>query len=322
MERPSFRDSKTAFVIISWNSAAYIEKCVESVLALQCRKLDVWVVDNGSTDDTPEILERIAGRDGRLYVIREGENLGTTVSRNEALRRVAPDTDYVCVLDSDTVVNQAAFECLAAVLADRTIGVVGPTMANSKGEVQLSGRALPTLGIKLGKACPLGGASRRAADAEVPDAPVEGGLQDVGYLLSACWLLPYSTLETVGLLDERIFYAPEDVDWCLRCHEAGLRVVRCHDARIVHEYQRLSHKRLFSKTNVEHVKGLGYYFMKHGYLFKAPEIGGGRDSWLTSRPARWSAWPVSQLWATTLARELSNAAPRSAFGRFPAGCWS
>ncbi|RDB57562.1 glycosyltransferase family 2 protein [Senegalimassilia anaerobia] len=50
MERPSFRDSKTAFVIISWNSAAYIEKCVESVLALQCRKLDVWVVDNGSTD--------------------------------------------------------------------------------------------------------------------------------------------------------------------------------------------------------------------------------------------------------------------------------
>ena len=72
MERPSFRDSKTAFVIISWNSAAYIEKCVESVLALQCRKLDVWVVDNGSTDDTPEILERIAGRDGRLYVIREG----------------------------------------------------------------------------------------------------------------------------------------------------------------------------------------------------------------------------------------------------------
>lgn len=133
MERPSFRDSKTAFVIISWNSAAYIEKCVESVLALQCRKLDVWVVDNGSTDDTPEILERIAGRDGRLYVIREGENLGTTVSRNEALRRVAPDTDYVCVLDSDTVVNQAAFECLAAVLADRTIGVVGPTMANSKG---------------------------------------------------------------------------------------------------------------------------------------------------------------------------------------------
>lgn len=218
--------------------------------------------------------------------------------------------------------NQAAFECLAAVLADRTIGVVGPTMANSKGEVQLSGRALPTLGIKLGKACPLGGASRRAADAEVPDAPVEGGLQDVGYLLSACWLLPYSTLETVGLLDERIFYAPEDVDWCLRCHEAGLRVVRCHDARIVHEYQRLSHKRLFSKTNVEHVKGLGYYFMKHGYLFKAPEIGGGRDSWLTSRPARWSAWPVSQLWVTTLARELSNAAPRSAFGRFPAGCWS
>lgn len=270
MSRPSFEDSKTSFVIIAWNSAAYIKKCVKSVLDLECRELDVWVVDNGSIDATPEILKRIAEGDGRLHVIREGENLGTTVSRNEALRRIAPDTDYVCVLDSDTVVNQVAFERLAAVLADGTIGVVGPTMANSEGEVQLSGRALPTLGIKLGKACPFGGVSKRAAYSEVPDAPVEGGLQDVGYLLSACWLMPYGALGWVGLLDEKIFYAPEDVDWCLRCHEAGLRVVRCHDACIVHEYQRLSHKRLFSKTNVEHVKGLVYYFMKHGYLFNAP----------------------------------------------------
>ena len=158
MERPSFRDSKTAFVIISWNSAAYIEKCVESVLALQCRKLDVWVVDNGSTDDTPEILERIAGRDGRLYVIREGENLGTTVSRNEALRRVAPDTDYVCVLDSDTVVNQAAFECLAAVLADRTIGVVGAAHPGHQAWESLpSRRRLEEGGRRRGSRRPRGG---------------------------------------------------------------------------------------------------------------------------------------------------------------------
>lgn len=240
------------------------------MLGLECRELGVWVVDNGSIDGTPEILERIAEVDGRLHVIREGENLGTTVSRNEALRCVAPDTDYVCVLDSDTVVNQAAFERLVAVLVDGTIGVVGPTMANSEGQVQLSGRALPTLGIKLRKACSIGGASKKAADAEVPSAPVKGGLQDVGYLLSACWLMPYGSLETVGLLDEKIFYAPEDVDWCLRCHKAGLRVVRCHDARIVHEYQRLSRKRIFSKINVEHVKGLAHYFMKHRYLFNAP----------------------------------------------------
>ena len=272
MARPPFKDSKSAFVIIAWNSEAYIEKCVLSVLSLECRELDVWVVDNGSTDATPGILSVIAGGDSRLHVVTEKENLGTTRSRNIPLRLVSCDTDYVCILDSDTVVNQTAFEILASALVDESIGVVGPTMANSTGKVQLSGRALPTMGIKFGKACPFGDFSKRAAEAERPRTPVVGGLQDVGYLLSACWFMPHSSLNVVGLLDERIFYAPEDVDWCVTCHKAGLRVVLCHDAQIVHEYQRLSHKRLFSKTNVEHLKGLVYYFRKHQYLFGAPNF--------------------------------------------------
>ena len=272
MIRPGFREAKVAFVILAWNSERVIGPCLESVLSLECGRLDAWVVDNGSSDSTPQILSGLASRDSRLHVISEPENLGTTVSRNKALRSIEPDADYVCVLDSDTVVNQGAFEKMTeALVSHPAIGVVGPTMASSSGEVQLSGRCLPTLGIKLGKACPFGGVAERAAARERPGAPVVGGLQDVGYLLSACWLMPRESLDRVGLLDEAIFYAPEDVDWCLRCQEAGLRVVRCHDARIVHEYQRLSHRRLFSRTNVEHIRGLAHYFRKHRYLFRVPQ---------------------------------------------------
>ncbi len=270
MEQLSFRESKTAFVVIAWNSEAYIKKCVESVLSLECERLDLFVVDNGSTDETPAILAEIEKEDARLHVITEERNLGTTVSRNEALRRISPDTAYICILDSDTVVNQPAFESMAEVLGDETIGVVGPTMANSSGTEQLSGRVLPTLGLKLKKAVPFGKVSEKAHATEKHETPIEDGVQDVGYLLSACWLMTKHTLDKVGLLDEKIFYAPEDVDWCLRCHKADLRVVRCHDAHIVHEYQRLSHKKLLSKSNFEHVKGLAHYFRKHGYVFKPP----------------------------------------------------
>ena len=272
MNRPSFGDSGTAFVVLSWNSEAYIEQCVRSILALSCRELGVWVVDNGSTDGTREIISEIAASDDRLHPIYESRNLGTTVSRNKAIRAIPQGMDYVCVLDSDTVVNQRAFEAMALALSDESIGVVGPTMMNSKGDVQLSGRSLPTLGIKIGKAIPLGGISSRAARKEMPSSPIIDNLQDVGYLLSACWLMPVDSLSRVGLLDERIFYAPEDVDWCLRCHKAGLRVVHVHSARIVHEYQRLSHKKIVSKTNVEHIKGLAYFFFKHGYLSRPPQL--------------------------------------------------
>lgn len=265
---------RISFVILTWNSVRYARACVESVLGIGDLCLEVQVEDNGSTDGTLPVLREVAATDPRLRVEELGENLGTTVPRNRALGRVSPEATHVCVLDSDTVVNREAFEgMLRALGTDPSIGVVGPTMASSSGEVQLSGRNLPTLAIKLGKAAPFGPLAAQAAGAEVPGTPVVDGVQDVGYLLSACWLMPRSTLDAVGLLDEGIFYAPEDVDWCLRCHEAGLRVVRFHGARIVHEYQRLSHRRLLSRTNLEHVRGLARYFRKHGYLLRAPEIG-------------------------------------------------
>ena len=261
--RPSFRKSKTAFVILAWNSERVIGSCLESVLSLECAHLDVWVIDNGSTDTTPCILQDVSSKDSRLHVITETENLGTTVSRNKALRQIPHDTDYVCILDSDTIVNQEAFDKLAYALSkDLSIGVIGPTMANSAGEKQLSGRNLPTPILKIRKAIPFGGIADRAANEEVPTTPIMDGLQDVGYLLSACWLMPRSSLDEVGLLDERIFYAPEDVDWCVRCHKEGLRVVRCYSAHIIHEYQRISHQKTLSKTNFEHIKGLIYYFRK------------------------------------------------------------
>ena len=264
-------ETQISFVVLTWNSERHVRSCIESVLGLGCICADVYVIDNGSSDDTLGILRDLAATDARLHVCRLGCNMGTTIPRNMGLRRLASGTTHVCVLDSDTIVNRAAFETMLDALARHPeVGVVGPSMASSSGDVQLSGRNMPSLSLKLHKAFPFGRVAERAEAEEAPSAPVVDGLQDVGYLLSACWLMPVSSFEIVGLFDEAIFYAPEDVDWCLRCHKAALRVCLCPDAQIVHEYQRLSHQKFFSKTNIEHLKGLMYFFRKHGYLFKAP----------------------------------------------------
>ena len=259
---------KISFVIIAWNSGTYINKCLNSIFECESFESEVTVVDNGSTDDTPKLLDALGQLHSNLRRITLAKNAGTTVSRNMALRMVPDDCDFLCVLDSDTVINDSAVTVMIDALEKHTeIGSIGPTMSNSCGELQLSGRNLPTLGIKLRKVAPLGGFKEKGTEMEIPSTPTIDGLQDVPYLLSACWLMPVNTLDIVGLFDEKIFYAPEDVDYCLRAWQHGLRVVRCWDARIVHEYQRLSHKKLVSRINIEHVKGLVYYFNKHGYLF-------------------------------------------------------
>ena len=257
------------FVILTWNSKAYVEACLASVLGMTGFNVAVHVVDNGSTDGTCMILDAYeAASEGRLRTTKVGVNLGTTVSRNIALRAIRPTVDFVCVLDSDTVVNERAFGAMVATLeTDPSIGLIGPAMRTKAGDLQLSGRNLPTLGIKLRKAVPFGPFAEEGARMEVPDTPVSGGVQEVPYLLSACWLMPRRTLGEVGLLDERIFYAPEDVDFSVRVRNAGRRVVFCPGAEIVHEYQRISQKKMISRTNIEHVKGLAYYFRKHRYLF-------------------------------------------------------
>lgn len=262
-----------AFVILSWNSQHYISNCLDAVLRCNSITPLVLVVDNGSADKTSAILQQYEVDHGEVICTFLPENFGTTISRNLALKNLPSDVSYVCILDSDTVINDQALATMIQVLEQNPdIGIVGPTMMNSAGATQLSGRNLPSLGIKLRKAAPLKRLQDEGARMEKPDTPVVQNIQDVPYLLSACWLMPASTIDVVGFLDEKIFYAPEDVDYCLRVWQAGLRVVRCWNAQIIHEYQRLSHKKLFSKTNKEHLMGLVYYFKKHHYLFDSSKV--------------------------------------------------
>lgn len=267
------KGSAVGFVVLTWNSIEYAEKCLRSILKIESRPIVLYVVDNGSVDGTVEVVETFAAQDKRVRFFKELENRGTTVSRNIALRNLDREVEYICILDSDTIVSENAVEALIAVLeSNPTIGLVGPTMRTSTGVKQLSGRNLPSLGIKLRKVCPVSCIAEQGARMERPTAEIVNGVQDVGYLLSACWVMRRSMLDEVGLFDEHIFYAPEDVDYCARVHRAGFRVVRLHDAEIIHEYQRISKKKLVSRMNWEHAKGLVYFFRKYEYLFNADKV--------------------------------------------------
>ena len=122
------KGSAVGFVVLTWNSAEYAEKCIRSILRIESRPVALFVVDNGSVDGTVEIVEALAAQDERMRLFKESENRGTTVSRNIALRNLGEEVGYVCILDSDTIVNEDAVEALIALLeSDPTIGLAGPT---------------------------------------------------------------------------------------------------------------------------------------------------------------------------------------------------
>ena len=252
--------NKIAFVIITWNSERYIEKCLESINKFKKIEYEIFIVDNGSTDKTVSILDK--NKNEKTHINIQKENLGTTKSRNIALRQISNSFNYICVLDSDTIVNEETFEKLIEILEnDEQIGIIGPELMDSKGKKQNSGRTIPTPKEKIYKVLPIKILQDKGEKLEKIQSLKE--VYEVGYLMSACWLLPFNVFEKVGMLDEKIFYAPEDAEYCLRVWLNNYKVVFTNKVSIIHEWQRISRKKLISKINYEHIKGLMYFWKKY-----------------------------------------------------------
>lgn len=261
-----------SFIILTWNSMAYIEKCIKSIDEVHSLKTKVYVVDNGSTDGTLQFLHALQKNllHTELEVISLPKNMGTTVSRNLGIKKAYKNSRYLCVLDSDTEVNEDALQHLVQTLeSDAEIGIVGPVMKGLDGTIQNSGRGIPTLQLKLFKVMPFQSLRRKGEQMEI--IPKEQDVTNVGYLMSACWMFSAKLVEQIGFLDERIFYAPEDVEYCMRAWKNGYRVCYDKNATIIHAWQRLSRKKLFSKLNWEHIKGLLYLFHQYGCYCKRPD---------------------------------------------------
>ena len=100
---------KISFIVLSYNSEKYIEDCLESILKIEKYKVHIYVIDNGSKDSSIEIINKI--KNEQITLIKLEKNYGTTISRNKGLHLIK-ETDFICILDSDTIINEKAIEIM------------------------------------------------------------------------------------------------------------------------------------------------------------------------------------------------------------------
>lgn len=258
-----------SFSILTWNSEAYVEKCLQSIAnALTGSGLtyEVLVLDNGSHDGTPALLARLAAQDPEhVFPHYRSTNLGTTRSRN-ALFKVARG-EFLCVMDSDVEIAPGVIEHLIPYLRkDSQVGLVAPRIFYPSGAWQKSFDRFPTLLDKVNRFVRLRAIEQQEGEAlRNETAPFE-----IDYAISAFWLMRRSLLSSVGMLDEEIFYAPEDVDFCLRIWRSGKSCLYVPAVSIVHHTQEISRGIKLNRAKLAHIRGLAYYFMKHRYLLRRP----------------------------------------------------
>ena len=260
-----------SIVILTWNSRQLLADCLAAVPAATAGiATEVIVVDNGSRDDTAALL----AKHPELVVIRNAENRGVAPGRNQGLRRARGE--LVAVLDVDTVPAPRAFTTLVEALrATPRAGVVAPKMVGPDGSLQYSCRRFPTLLDKLARRLPERWGRSLADDVELRGWD-HASVREVDYVIGACQVIRAAALAEVGLLDERIFYGPEDVDLCLRMRRAGWSVVYVPAAVVMHLERRVTRK-LWSSLTARHAYALAYYFWKHRYLLTRPTVPSALD---------------------------------------------
>jgi GT2 family glycosyltransferase len=257
-----------SIVILTWNSSKHIDNCLSSIfnsIENNSGQFEIFVIDNGSTDNSRNIVENYQKKYPDIVkTIFLDSNAGTTYSRNLALKQVSGK--YVAVIDSDVIVSPGIFERLIRKLsASEDIGLIAPKLIYGNGHYQKSTDFFPTLSSKAYRYFFL----KNIEKAEGQVGQSEGF---VDYAISAFWLFRKSLLSDVGFLDEKIFYAPEDVDYCLRIWQEGYGVYYFPEVEAIHNAQEISRGFRINKGTFEHLKGLGYFFKKHKFFLKKPHF--------------------------------------------------
>jgi N-acetylglucosaminyl-diphospho-decaprenol L-rhamnosyltransferase len=224
-----------SIVLVSWNTRDLLLACLKSLPdAIGSLHADVWVIDNGSADDSVAVARTWCPTSVELLVhtIENEQNVGFAAANNQAI--VASIGRYILLLNSDTVAQPGSIERLVRFADERpNTGLVGAMLLNPDGSYQGSFADFPSLHSELLSASGLGA---RLFGGWYPNyGPDQAQVaRQVDYIQGACMLARRVAVEQVGLLDEAYFMYNEETDWCLRMRRAGWATWYAPSARIVH----------------------------------------------------------------------------------------
>lgn len=224
-------------VIVNYNSGVLLRHAVDSLLASSVRP-DIAVVDNASTDHSIDVLRTEPAYLDSVSLTVNDRNLGFSAANNQVLR--AGGARYYLLMNPDCTVERDAISELVDYM-DRNpdVGLAGGALKNRDGSLQkTSKRKLPTPWSSLART--LGMHRFQVTDGVMGDfdlardQPGDAGPEPAEAISGALMFVRGSALRRVGLLDEGYFLHCEDLDWCKRFWDAGLKVAYVPTAGAVH----------------------------------------------------------------------------------------
>jgi GT2 family glycosyltransferase len=223
--------NKIDIAIISYNCYQLTADCIDSVYATASDVVGkVIVVDNSSTDGTPEKLHE---NYPEVELIANSDNRGYAAAVNQAI--AASTYEFTIVSNADVVfLENSVQELMQCLEANPKIGICGPQQIYGDGTWEYSYGMLPglTLGIKnLFCLSPIiQELNRRRFRSDL----LSQNEKEVGYIDGAVCCIRRSAFEEVGGFDEDYFFYAEEMDFNFRIQQRGWKSVFCPKSRVIH----------------------------------------------------------------------------------------
>ena len=215
------RDPFVSVVVVTYNNIAFTRACLASLEEqTQYAAIEIIVVDNASSDGSPDFLTEWAAGAANRKLILNSDNRGFAAANNQGL--AIAGGEYLVLLNNDTYVTPGWVRTLFKHLQrDPSIGLIGPVTNNigNQAKIHIEYDGMEKMLVEAGRY------TRAHIGQTFP-------LQTAAFF---CVMFSRSVYERVGDLDEafgRGFF--EDDDYCRRVEQLGLRVVCAEDVFIHH----------------------------------------------------------------------------------------
>jgi GT2 family glycosyltransferase len=247
-------------VVVSFNSAAELPACLESLAAQRRVAMDLRVVDNASSDGSAELV-RTRFPQARLTV--NPANVGFARACNQVLD--GTDAPAVALVNPDTVLPPGAIAaCLDRLEQDPRAGIVTARIVHPDGRLQPSCHGFPGLLNLFGEAFLL--------DRMLPAARPLSSLNmtwfahdrvaEVDWVMGSFLVARGAVCRQVGGFDPDFFMYAEEMEWCFRVRRAGWKVVFLPEPSVVH-VGGASSRPIAGPMFVENLRGKLRFFRKH-----------------------------------------------------------
>jgi GT2 family glycosyltransferase len=253
-------------VIVSHGAEALLRRCLCSLEEHPASgAMRVTVVDSGSPDTTPDMVER---EFPQVRLLRR-ENIGFSAANNVVLRE--DEATAVLLLNPDTEVYAGTLDAaLSRLRSDERVGMVGCKLVTESGELDHAcKRSFPTPLGALAHFTGIGRGDGASATLSQYRATHLGDDDpgEVDAVNGAFMLCRAEAVREVGLLDEGYWLYMEDLDWCRRFWQAGWKVFYEPAGVALHVKGASSGGRRAPKQEIAFHRGMGRFYRR----FEAPE---------------------------------------------------